>query len=126
MIELPDAPDTPRSDLPSSPVVKVSDLLFVAGRASVDASGRIVPDTFEGGVRRSIENLEPVLKTAGSDLRHVFQTRNSVRADADPADFTGPRPARTTTTNGLPSMLRFEIECIAVVRHDAPAQGDGA
>lgn len=134
MIEYPEAPDMPRSHLPFSPVTKVGNLLFVSGQASVDASGKIVPDTFEGEVRRSIENLEKVLKTAGSDLRHVAQTRNYVRDHSDVAEFnriyqdyfTGPYPARTTITNCLPSTLRFEIECIAVVRDDTRAQGDGS
>ena len=127
MIEHPSAADTPRSHLPFSPCVKVGDLLFVSGQASVDAEGAIVSDTFEGEVRRAIANLKKVLEDAGSDLQHVVQTRNYVR---DPADltafnalykeyFTAPFPARTTITHCLPASLRFEIECVAVTRQGA-------
>ena len=122
MIEYPSAPDTPRSHLPFSPCTKVGELIFVSGQASVDATGKIVSDSFEGEMRRSIENLRKVLETAGSGLAHVVQTRNYVRDNDDlkqfnqiyPEYFPSPYPARTTITNCLGPQLRFEIECIAV------------
>jgi 2-iminobutanoate/2-iminopropanoate deaminase len=128
MIEYPKAADTPVSHLPFSPATRVGDLVFVSGQASVDATGKIVPDTFEGEMRRSIENLAKVLADSGSDLAHVAQTRNYVRdADDLPAFnriyrdfFVEPYPARTTITNCLPPALRFEIECVAVVKRDGP------
>lgn len=117
--------DTPTSHLPFSPVVRVGDIVFVSGQASVDATGKLVPDTFEGEFRRSIENMRQVLKAAGCDLKDVVQTRNYVR---DPADvprynelyreyFTAPFPARTTITNCLPPTLKYEVECVAVAKH---------
>ncbi len=125
VIEYPRAPDTPVSHLPFSPATRVGDVIYVSGQASVDGAGRIVPDTFEGEMRRSIENLAKVLESAGSDLEHVAQTRNYVRdADDLPAFnriyreyFREPYPARTTITNCLPATLRFEIECIAVAKN---------
>lgn len=121
-IEYPRGPDTPTSHLPFSPAVMVGDLIFVSGQASVDATGKLVPDTFEGEFRRSIENMKKVLVDAGSDLAHVVQTRNYIR---DPANtplynklyreyFKDPLPARTTITNCLPETLHYEVECIAV------------
>ena len=123
-IQYPKNPDTPVSHLPFSPATRVGDLIFVSGQASVDATGKIVPDTFEGEFRRSVENLRKVLESAGSDLRHVVQTRNYVRDPANVARYTelyreyfsAPYPARTTITNCLPVALHFEIECIAVVK----------
>ena len=123
IVSYPRNPDTPVSPLPFSPAVRVGDLVFVSGQASVDATGAIVRDTFEGEVRRSIENLRRVLAAAGCELRHVVQTRNYVR---DPANvvrfnelyreyFAAPYPARTTITHCLPEILHYEIECIAVV-----------
>lgn len=123
-VTYPRDPDTPVSHLPFSPAVRVGEMIFVSGQASVDATGKIVPDTFEGEFRRSVENLRKVLETAGSDLQHVVQTRNYVR---DPVDvprynelyreyFTEPFPARTTITDCLPPTLQFEIECVAVPR----------
>jgi 2-iminobutanoate/2-iminopropanoate deaminase len=124
MIEYPSAAGTPRSHLPFSPATKVGDLIFVSGQASVDKTGKIVSDSFEGEMRRSIENLRQVLEDAGSDLAHVVQTRNYVRDNEDveqfnaiyPEYFKAPFPARTTITNCLGASLRYEIECIAVVK----------
>ncbi|MBC7365606.1 MAG: RidA family protein [Undibacterium sp.] len=124
IVSYPRDASTPVSHLPFSPAVKVGDLIFVSGQASADATGQLVPDTFEGEFRRSVENLRAVLLAAGSDLAHVVQTRNYVR---DPAHvplynqlyreyFSPPYPARTTITHCLPETLHYEIECIAVPR----------
>ena len=124
-VQYPRNPDTPVSHLPFSPVVRVGDLVLVSGQASVDATGKIVTDTFEGEFRRSIENMRKVLEAAGCGLQDVVQTRNYVR---DPADvprynelyreyFSAPYPARTTITNCLPPTLKYEVECVAVARH---------
>jgi 2-iminobutanoate/2-iminopropanoate deaminase len=121
-VSYPSNPDTPVSHLPFSPAVRVGDLIFVSGQASVDPQGAIVRDSFEGEVRRSIENLAKVLAAAGSDLKHVVQTRNYVRDPANLARFnelyreyfSAPFPARTTITHCLPEVLHYEIECVAV------------
>jgi len=124
LVSYPKDADTPTSHLPFSPAVQFGDLIFVSGQASVDASGKIVSDTFEGEFRRSIENMRKILETSGSDLEHVVQTRNYVRDAADVPlynqlyreYFKAPFPARTTITNCLPPTLKFEIECVAVKR----------
>ena len=75
-------------------------------------------------MRRSIENLRKVLEDVDSDLAHVVQTRNYVRDPEDVAEFnriyreyfSAPFPARTTITNCLGSNLRYEIDCVAVVK----------
>lgn len=129
MIEHLSSPDMPTSHLPFSPAVRVGDLLFVSGQASVDRSGTIIPDTFEREMRRSLDNLATILTAAGSDLHHVVQTRNYVR---DPADlqtfnrlyreyFKAPYPARTTIVHCLNEELRYEIDCVAVVAGAARA-----
>jgi 2-iminobutanoate/2-iminopropanoate deaminase len=123
-VTFPINPDTPVSHLPFSPVVRVGDLVFVSGQASVDATGKIISDTFEGEFRRSVENLRKVLQTAGCDLNDVIQTRNYVRDAAEVPlynqlyreYFSAPFPTRTTITNCLPPALRYEIECVAVAR----------
>lgn len=124
LVSYPQNPDTPTSHLPFSPCVVVGDLIFVSGQASVDETGKIVSDTFEGEFRRSLENVRRILEAAGSDLAHVVQTRNYVRDAADGPlfnqlyreYFSAPFPARTTITNCLPPTLRFEIEAVAVRR----------
>ncbi|WP_078814544.1 RidA family protein [Prosthecobacter debontii] len=122
LVSYPQDPDTPVSHLPFSPCVMVGEMIFVSGQASVDESGKIVSDSFEGEFRRSVENLRKVLAAAGSDLAHVVQTRNYVR-DAEDVPlfnqlyreyFSAPFPARTTITNCLPPSLRYEIEAVAV------------
>lgn len=124
LVSHPRLPDTPVSPLPFSPAVVVGDLVFISGQASVDQSGAIVSDSFEGEFRRSIENVRRILEAADSDLSHVVQTRNYVR-DAEDLPlynalyreaFTAPFPARTTIVNCLPPTLRYEIEVVAVRR----------
>lgn len=123
-ISYPSAPGTPRSHLPFSPAVRVGDLLFVSGQASVDGTGAIIDDDFEGEMRRSMANLRKILEDSGSDLAHVVQTRNYVRYPEDlplynqlyREFFSEPFPARTTITNCLSGTLKYEVECIAVVR----------
>jgi 2-iminobutanoate/2-iminopropanoate deaminase len=119
LVSYPRLADTPTSHLPFSPCVIVGDLIFVSGQASVS-------DTFEGEFRRSIENVRKVLEAAGSDLAHVVQTRNYVRDSEDlplynhlyGEYFPQPSPARTTITNCLPPSLKYEVEVVAVRRHD--------
>jgi len=124
IVSYPKDETTPTSHLPFSPAVRVGDVIYVSGQASVDATGKIITDTFEGEFRRSIENMRTILKSSGSDLEHVFQTRNYLR---DPEDlplynklyreyFSEPFPARTTITNCLPPTLKYEVECVAVAR----------
>jgi 2-iminobutanoate/2-iminopropanoate deaminase len=120
--EYPSLDDTPRSHLPFSPCVKAGPFVFVSGQASVDKTGKIINDGFEGEFRRSVENLRDVLKAAGCDLSHVVQTRNYVTDPDDVAEFnrlyreyfSAPYPARTTITGCLRG-LRYEIDCIAVI-----------
>ena len=121
-VSYPRRDDTPVSHLPFSPSVVVGDLIFVSGQASVDHTGKIVSDTFEGEFRRSIANLVLILESAGSDLAHVVQTRNYVRDEEDlplynrlyTETFSRPYPARTTIVKCLGKALRYEVEVIAV------------
>jgi len=126
-VSYPRRPDTPVSHLPFSPAVRVGNMVFVSGQAWVDATGKIVSDSFEGEFRRSVENLRKVLQSAGADLANVVQTRNYVR-DAEDLPlfnrlyteyFSAPYPARTTITGCLSPALRFELECIAVTDTEA-------
>jgi 2-iminobutanoate/2-iminopropanoate deaminase len=123
-IEYPRDEAAPAPLLPFSPAVRWGDLIFISGQASVNAQGAIVPDTFEGEFRRSVENMQAALVAAGSDLRHVVQVRSYVRDPANVPEynklyreyFTEPYPARTTLTHCLPVTLHFEIDCVAIRR----------
>lgn len=121
-ISYPRLPDTPVSHLPFSPAIVAGDFVFVSGQASVDETGQIISDGFEGEFRRSVENLRKVLAAAGCTLADVIQTRNYVREASDVAlynqlyreYFSEPFPTRTTITNCLPPALKYEIEAVAV------------
>jgi len=112
----------PHGRLPFSPALRVGNLIFVSGQASVDRHGEIVPDSFEGEMRRSLANLRLVLAAAGLDLSHVAQIRGYVGRAADLDEynrlyreyFSEPFPARTTLIGCLGDALKFEIDAIAV------------
>ena len=111
----------PQSQLPFSPAIRAGDFVLVSGQASVDDSGSIVVDTFEGEMRRSIENLRKVLVGAGLGLGDVVQVRAYVGRQDDLAEynriyrdyFSDPWPARTTIMNCLGTLLKFELDAIA-------------
>jgi 2-iminobutanoate/2-iminopropanoate deaminase len=114
-------PDTPVSHLPFSPAIRAGDFVFVSGQASVDTSGKIVSDTFEGEFRRSLDNAKKVLEAAGLDLSSVVQVRSYLAHEKDLAEynqlyreyFTEPYPARTTIVGVLGTALKFEIDVTA-------------
>ena len=111
----------PTSHLPFSPAVRAGGFVFVSGQASVDESGKIVADTFEGEFRRSLENVKRILDAAGLTLADVVQVRSYVDDMADLQEynrlyrefFTEPFPARTTVVNCLGGALKYEIDVTA-------------
>ena len=111
----------PASHLPFSPALRAGDFLFVSGQASVDDSGAIVADTFEGEFRRSLENVKRILTAAGLTLADVVQVRSYVDRPADLPEynrlyrqfFAEPFPARTTIVNCLGGALKYEIDVVA-------------
>lgn len=115
-------PATPTSRLPFSPAVQVGQFVFVSGQASVNESGTIVADTFAGEMRRSLENVRKVLETAGLTFDDIVQTRNYVGDQQDLAEFNQiyaeyfakPYPARTTLMGCLGTLLKYEIDVVAV------------
>ena len=124
-----------RSHLPFSPGFIAGDLMFVSGQASVDsASGAIITDTFEGEMRRSIENLRAILEAGGLGLDNVVNVKSYVADEADlalynqiyPEYFSEPRPSRSTIVGVLGTKLKFELDCVAyakATRQDAERIG---
>jgi len=112
----------PRSMLPFSPAIRVGDLVFVSGQASVDGEGNIIVDDFSGECRRSFDNLKKILSAAGLTLADVAQVRNYVAKQEYLAEFNAiykeyfspPFPARTTLIGCLGELLKFEVDAIAV------------
>lgn len=120
-----------KSNLPFTPAIIAGDIMYVSGQASVDAeTGAIIEDTFEGEMRRSIENLRAVLEAGGLSLDHVINVKSYVASQNDlalynkiyPDYFSEPRPTRSTIVGVLGTFLKFELDCIAYVpatRHQA-------
>ena len=112
----------PVSALPFSPALKVGEFVFVSGQASVDESGKIINDSFEGEVRRSFENARKILAASGLDFSDVVQVRNYVANQEDLPKFNElykeyfktPYPARTTLIGCLGTLLKFEVDLVAV------------
>jgi 2-iminobutanoate/2-iminopropanoate deaminase len=111
-----------RSQLPFSPGIIAGDVMFVSGQASVDAeTGAIVTDSFEGEMRRSIENLAAILEAGGLSLDHVVDVKAYVADEADltlynriyPEYFGAPMPTRSTIVGVLGTKLKFELDCVA-------------
>ena len=111
-----------RSHLPFSPGIIAGDFMYVSGQASVDAqTGTIITDSFEGELRRSIANLEAILKAGGLSLDHVINVKSYVANEADLAAyntiyreyFAAPAPTRSTIIGVLGTKLKFELDCVA-------------
>jgi enamine deaminase RidA (YjgF/YER057c/UK114 family) len=126
-VTYPRDPYPPRSYLPFSQAVRVGELIFVSGHASVDPAGQIVSDSFEGEFRRLVENLRKVRQAAGSDLTHVTQTRNYVRDPGDLAlsiNFTASISPRLSRP-GPPSPIACPRRC-ASKSNTSPLRGNNA
>ena len=110
------------SHLPFAAAVEANGFVFVSGQASVDRHGAIIAGSFEEEMRRSMQNVIGVLRSAGLTLGNVVRVTSYVH---DPADlvaynqlyreyFSRPYPARTTITSCLTAALKFEVDVIAV------------
>src|SRR5687767_12277830 len=115
----------PKAIGPYSQAVVTNGLVYTSGQIALDpASGNLVTDSFEAQVRRVFQNLEAVLRGAGSDFGRVlkatvyltdlanFQTLNSIYAEV----FGDHKPARTTVgVSQLPKGAALEIDLIALL-----------
>lgn len=112
---------TNRANVPFSPAIRSGDFVFVSGQASVDETGAIVADTFDGEMRRAIGNLRSILANGGLDLGDVVQVRAYVHDAGDMTTynalyreyFSEPLPARTTLVGCLGGVVKFEIDAVA-------------
>lgn len=124
-------PPVPRTPLPFSTCVKAGGFVFVSGQASVDSAGKIVPDTFEDEMRRSMANVAAILESARLTLKDVVQVRSYVGRQEDLAEynriyreyFSEPFPARTTIIGVLGTLLKFEIDVTAYPGGPVPVRG---
>jgi 2-iminobutanoate/2-iminopropanoate deaminase len=115
----------PRTGLPYSQAVRCGDLVFVAGQVALDpATGKFVEGDVAVQTRRVLDNVQAILRAAGTSLEHAVETTCFLADMADFAAFNDayrtyfPKdpPARTTVQAGLPRPgLRVEIRVVAAV-----------
>ena len=102
----------PRTGLPYSQAVRHGDLVFVAGQVALDpATGQVVEGDIGAQTRQTLENVEAILRAAGTSLAHAveclcllsnigdFGAFNEVYRGFFPKD----PPARTTVQVVLPA-----------------------
>lgn len=110
---------------PYSQGIAAAGLLFASGQLPVDpATGQIAAQDIAGQTRRCIQNLQAVLKVAGSDLSKVIKTtvflsdmENFAAMNAVYAELFGTQayPARSCVQVArLPKDALVEIEAIAL------------
>ena len=110
---------------PYSQAIRTGNLVFVSGQLPVDPS---TGNFAEGGIkeltRQSLLNIQAILETEGTDMKHVVKTTVFLTDMNDFADmnevyatfFSSPFPARSAVAiKTLPKNARVEIECVAEV-----------
>ena len=129
--------DVPGAQAPLGPyaaAVAFANLVFVSGQgARVPATNQLAGPDIEAQTGQCLQNVQTILRAAGSDLKHVlkctvfladmadFKAMNAVYASA----FGDHKPARTTVqAAALPTPgLRVEIDCIAYVPEVVNCEG---
>lgn len=127
IITSPDAPTTGFTDKttpsPLAQAIRSGDLLFVSGQGPLDPKTREVvsPDIREQ-TRRTLANLQSILRAAGLDFAHVVNMRVVLRNTEDfPAfnetfrEFLAGEKVTRTCVSAAPHRkgVDVEIDCIA-------------
>ena len=106
---------------PYSQGMAAGSLVFTSGQIPVDPQTGMIPEGIEAQTHRSCQNVEAVLKAAGSDLDKVVKTTCFLADMADFAAFNAiyesyfvSKPARScVAAKALPKGVLCEIEAIA-------------
>lgn len=111
---------------PYSQAVKIGELVYTAGQIALDpATGQIVEGDVQAQTEQVLQNLQAVLKAAGSSLKNVVKTTVFLQDMGDFAAmnevygryFDKKPPARSTVqVAGLPLGAQVEIEAVALVK----------
>lgn len=128
MIEFFNPPDAPAPGA-FSRATRAAGLVFVSGTgAGNDIGGAAREGTATEQTRWALENVETILRAAGSSLDRVVQMTLLIQ---DPADyreinaeyikhFSKGLPARHTARFGVPTTAKVAFACIALAPDDAP------
>ena len=118
--------DAPAAVGPYSQAVKIGELVYTAGHIPLDpATGKMVEGDVQVQTDRALQNLQAVLKEAGSSLKNVVKTTVFLQNMADFAAmnevygryFDKKPPARSAVeVAALPLGAQVEIEAVALVK----------
>jgi 2-iminobutanoate/2-iminopropanoate deaminase len=112
---------------PYSAGIRTGNLIFTAGQLGIDRqTGDLVGGGIEAETQQALMNIQYILESAGSSMKHVLKTTvflrdmnefgrmNAVYAEF----FTTNPPARSTVqVAALPKAGAVEIEAIALIVH---------
>lgn len=114
--------NAPQAIGPYAQAVKVNGLVYTSGQIPLTPAGDVVEGSIEEQTHQVLNNLEEVLKAAGSSLSNVIKTTvfikdmnefaalNEVYAE----HFGSHKPARSTVEVArLPKDVKVEIEVVA-------------
>ncbi len=111
---------------PYSQAVKCGQYIFCSGQLGINpATGELVGDDIKTQTKQAMENLQAVLKEAGSDFSEVVKVHIYLKNIGDfslvnevyATYFKKPYPARATIeASKLPKDALVEIDCIAVIK----------
>ena len=102
----------PKGIGPYSAGVRAGDFLYVSGQPGTDpATGEPAGPTLAEQARRSMRNVEAVLRAGGSRPDLVVNEVNEVFAETFPSE----PPARMTMQVPLPLGLLISVGCVALV-----------
>src|SRR5688572_26825458 len=107
---------------PYSPGIVAGDFLYVSGQGARDREGKL-PDTAEGQVRQTLENIKVIVEAAGLTLEHVVYSQVYLddMAKYEPMDrlwreyFSKAPSARSVLgVHRMPTDTPIEISAVAI------------
>jgi 2-iminobutanoate/2-iminopropanoate deaminase len=110
-------------DRPVSTMIRGGDFLFVSGLAAADPqTGECLRGTTASETRQILQNLDQLLKAAGSSLAKVVKVNVLLASMLEAPNmnevyasfFPEPPPARTVCGARLPDGVKVIIECTAL------------
>ena len=104
--------------------VRFKDVLYLSGISAMDPQGQVVGDDIETQTHHTYQNIERVLRAAGSDLGQILQmTSFVVDLENNGARYVAARkkiliqPTYTSATIGVSALmvrgLLLEVQCSA-------------
>src|SRR5689334_14265942 len=90
-------PGRHRGNVPLSLAVKAGDMIFVSGIPAYDPAGKIAIGDFAAQMIQVMQNLDAILREAGSDWDRVVRTKVFLTRPEDFADMNRIYAARFAT-----------------------------